>query len=440
MALKVLIITYYWPPSGGAGVQRWLKFVKYLYKNNGFEPIVYTPANPEFPAVDNTLLDEVPDDITILKTPIWEPYQAYKKIAGLSREQKVNASGFISENKKPGKLQKFSVWLRGNFFIPDARKFWIKPSVKYLSEWLKNNPVDAIVSTGPPHSMHMIALGLKKKTGIPWLADFRDPWTNIDFYHELQLTQWADRKHHKQELEVLKNADDVVVISNSMKSDFEKIYNRQYTVITNGFDTADIPSAEVKKDEFFSISHIGSMAKTRNPENLWRALARLKELVPSLKKDLVIKLIGTVDFEVTESIERYGLTNNLQKISYRPHDEIITLQKQSRVLLLIINNTPNAKVILPGKFFEYMASGRPVLCIGPHDGDAAAIIKETGCGYVAASDNFDEIYETLSVLYRKYRENDDGVIADNISKFSRANLAGEMAERLNSIIRALARN
>lgn len=413
-------------------MQRWLKFVKYL-RSTGWEPVVYTPENPEFPAIDDTLAEEIPTGIQVLKTPIWEPYQLYKKLAGVDKDQKVNASGFIAEKKGTGKIQKLSVWLRGNFFIPDARKFWIKPSVKFLSDWLKENKVDAIVSTGPPHSMHMIALGVKKNTGLPWLADFRDPWTNIDFYHELKLSARADKEHHRQELEVLNHADDVIVISNSMKSDFRKIKDRNYTVITNGFDRSDISKTDIVKDKAFSISHIGSMAKSRNPENLWLALADLKKSIPAFGDDLVIKLIGTVDFAVIDSIKKHGLFDNLEKVDYKPHDEIIKLQQQSRVLLLVINDTPNAKVILPGKFFEYMASGRPILCIGPQDGDAAEIIMQTRSGVVADTGNYEDIREKVSSLYKNYREENDDVKAEDLMKYSREELTKQMAARLDNL-------
>ena len=208
---KVLIITYYWPPSGGAGVQRWLKFVKYL-RGFGWEPIVYTPENPEAPATDESLLKDIPDNLTVLRTRIWEPYSLYKNFIGQKKGETINA-GFLSEKKKPGIAEKISVWIRGNWFIPDARKFWIKPSIIFLSQYLKNNPVHAVVSTGPPHSMHLIALGLKKQLHLPWLADFRDPWTNIDFYDKLMLTKFSNEKHKRMELEVLKNADKVVVVS-----------------------------------------------------------------------------------------------------------------------------------------------------------------------------------------------------------------------------------
>ncbi len=433
MPSRVLIITYYWPPSGGAGVQRWLKFVKYFRKFD-WEPVIYTPLNPEYPAIDNTLIDDVPLNLEIIQTPIWEPYQLYKKLTGKNSDEKVNASGFISEKANPGVIQKASLWLRGNFFIPDARKFWIKPSVKFLTEWLPSHKIDAIVSTGPPHSMHLIAMAVNEKTKIPWLADFRDPWTNIDFYKDLNLTKSSDKLHHKLELEVLTKADKVVVISNSMKSDFLEIKDREYLVITNGFDSDDTNTSTVKPDSKFSISHIGSMASSRNPVMLWEALKDLKDLIPGFNDNLVIKLVGTIDFQVLQSIDKAGLTENLDKIEYRPHNEIITLQKQSRVLLLVINDTPNAKVILPGKFFEYLVSGRPILCIGPTDGDAAKIIAETGSGYVTPYNDRRLIFDTVLNLYNQYLSDQDYITPSQVSGFSREALTKKMSEVLNDLI------
>lgn len=428
---KVLIITYYWPPSGGAGVQRWLKFVKYL-RNFGWEPVVYTPENPEYPAIDNSLLKDIPQGIEIVRTPIWEPYSFYKKLVGAKKTERINA-GFLSEKKRPGLAERFSIWLRGNFFIPDARKFWIKPSIKFLVKYLKQHPVDAIVSTGPPHSMHMIALGVKKRTGLPWLADFRDPWTNIDFYHELMLSSWADRKHHKQEMSVLKKADEVVVISNSMKTDFLKLLKRDYSVITNGYDQDDIAGVDVKIDERFSVAHIGTMVKTRNPLLLWEVLSEEVLKDTDFANDLEIKLVGSVDYSVTESIEAAGLGNYVNKISYVPHNEVVKIQQQSQVLLLLINDTPNAKVILPGKFFEYMAARRPILCIGPRDGDAAEVILETNAGYVSEKDDKESIRKAINELYSRFRTGKNIVDSKGIARFSRESLTGRMAECLSVI-------
>lgn len=428
---KVLIITYYWPPSGGAGVQRWLKFVKYL-RNFGWEPVVYTPENPEYPAIDNSLLKDIPQGIEIVRTPIWEPYSFYKKLVGAKKNERINA-GFLSEKKRPGLAERFSIWLRGNFFIPDARKFWINPSIKFLVKYLKQHPIDAIVSTGPPHSMHMIALGVKKRTGLPWLADFRDPWTNIDFYHELMLSSWADRKHHKQEMSVLKKADEVVVISNSMKTDFLKLLKRDYSVITNGYDQDDIAGVDARIDERFSVAHIGTMVKTRNPLLLWEVLSEEVLKDTDFANELEIKLVGSVDYSVTESIEAAGLGNYVNKISYVPHNEVVKIQQQSQVLLLLINDTPNAKVILPGKFFEYMAARRPILCIGPRDGDAAEVILETNAGYVSEKDDKESIRKAINELYSRFRTGKNIVDSKGIARFSRESLTGRMAECLSVI-------
>jgi glycosyltransferase involved in cell wall biosynthesis len=428
---RVLIITYYWPPSGGAGVQRWLKFVKYL-RNEGWEPVIYTPENPEYPASDNSLSADIPTGIEIIRTPIWEPYSFYKKLVGAGKNERINA-GFLSEKKRPGLAEKFSIWLRGNFFIPDARKFWIRPSVKFLTEYLSKHKVDAIVSTGPPHSMHMIALGVKKRTGLPWLADFRDPWTNIDFYHELMLSRWADRKHHRMEMSILRNADEVVVISNSMKSDFIRLLKREYTVITNGYDDTDMSTEKIAVDAKFSVAHIGTMVKTRNPDILWEALKAEVSENPGFAANLEIKLVGSVDYSVLERIDQAGLTKFVNRIPYLPHNEVVKIQQQSQVLLLLINDTPNARVILPGKFFEYMASGRPILCIGPFDGDAAQVIRETGTGYVIEKDDLIQMRATLQLLFSKFRSGDTAQHGSDIGRFSRARLTAQLAERLDRI-------
>ncbi|HKR06499.1 MAG TPA: glycosyl transferase family 1, partial [Bacteroidia bacterium] len=307
---KVLIITYYWPPSGGAGVQRWLKFAKYL-REFGWEPVVYTPSNPENPVEDSSLFKDIPANLEVIKTPIWEPYGFYKKFVGRKKEEKIN-TGFLSEKKKTGFTEKVSVWLRGNFFIPDARKFWIKPSINFLSKYLTENKIDFIVSTGPPHSMHLIALGLKKKFNIPWLADFRDPWTNIDYYKDLMLSKSADKKHHQLEREVLANADLVVSIGNTMNEEFvrsqlqvDSAQLKKFHVITNGYDEEDLINNGVALDKKFSIAHIGTLVRSRNPEALWKSLSDLITSNSNFESDLEIRLVGKVDASVMELIEKY---------------------------------------------------------------------------------------------------------------------------------------
>ena len=430
---KALIITYYWPPSGGAGVQRWLKFVKYM-RDFGWEPIVYTPENPEAPVIDNSLEKDIPDNLTVIKRKIWEPYTAYKKFIGQKKEQKINA-GFLSENKKPGLSENVSVWIRGNFFIPDARKFWIKPSIKFLTNYLKNNPVDAMISTGPPHSMHMIALGLKQRLGIPWLADFRDPWTNIDFYDKLKLTSWADHIHKRMENEVLRRADKVVTVSWNWAVDFQNIGARNVEVITNGYDEDDFENIKSSPSKKFELIHIGSLNKDRNPINFWEALSELIKENKKLTKDLKITFIGQTDYSVFESLKKYSLDNYAEKADYKPHDELMNIAGTARILLLPLNDTPNVYGIIPGKLFEYIALKIPILCIGPENGDSAKIINECNAGIVADFEDKEKIKTALQGFYKEFIDGrlSYSTVDNNRLKYSRKKLTKDIADILNVI-------
>jgi glycosyltransferase involved in cell wall biosynthesis len=427
---KVLILTYYWPPGGGAGVQRWLKFVKYL-NQFGWQPIVYTAENGEMPVIDHSLEKDIPKNTVVLKSKIWEPYNFYKAFIGRKKEDKINAS-FLSENKKPSLTEKISVWIRGNFFIPDARKFWIKPSINYLSHYLKKNPVDAIVSSGPPHSMHLIALGLKKQfPNVKWVADFRDPWTEIDFYEELMLSRSSDQKHKELELEVLSKADKIVSIGKGMSEGLKKIYGRQaekFAVIPNGFDEDDIYTGITEKDKKFSIAHIGTLVKSRNPEVLWKVLKQLVDENENFKKDLEIKLVGKVDFFVKERIAAHGLGQFVTRIDYLPHSEVIREQQKAKVLLLLVNQTRNAKAIVTGKIFEYLAAKVPILAIGPEDGDLADILRETQSGLISDFNDEKKLKENILKLYNG--ESPEFKVTA-INKFSRKELTKEFGELLN---------
>ena len=433
---KVLILTYYWPPSGGAGVQRWLKFTKYL-KRYGWEPIIYTAENGEMPVVDMSLLKDVPEELTILKTPIWEHYQLYKRFIGRKKDDKINAS-FLSENKKAGLSEKISIWIRGNFFIPDARKFWIKPSINYLENYIIKNNIEYIISSGPPHSMHLIALGLKNKfTSLKWVADFRDPWTNIDFYDKLMLTKRSNNKHHSRELKVLTTADIILSIGKGMSDEFLNIYQKsggkninKFKVISNGFDTDDIKTSDIVKDRKFSIAHIGTLVKDRNPIVLWKVLKKLTDTRDDFRSQLEIKLVGKVDIFVKEQLENYGLINFVKKIEYLPHSEVIIEQQKSKVLLLLINNTKNAKDILTGKFFEYMASGSPILAIGPLDGELADIIKQTQTGLIS---NFEDEITLEKNILNLFVNQSIQTNGEEVIKYSREELTKKLCELLNEL-------
>ncbi|MEX1187685.1 MAG: glycosyltransferase [Bacteroidia bacterium] len=435
---KLLIITYYWPPSGGAGVQRWLKFVKYL-RQFGWEPIVYTAENPEYPIIDESFIKDIPEGIHVLKQPIWEPYQLYKRFIGQKKEERV-VSGFLQESGNKGFAQRLSLWLRGNVFIPDARKFWIKPSINYLSSWLKENHVDAIASTGPPHSMHLIARKLKKKTGLPWLADFRDPWVNIDFASDLAMSKYAKNRNISLEKAVLQEADRIVVVSDFMADEFKSKTSKPISVITNGFDPEDFDVAPelLRKDEYFSLVHTGSLNDRRNHPALWKAIAELRLKNSDFRRDFRLRLIGKNDISVKQSITENGLDDCTEIIDYLPHQQIIAEQKSASVLLLSINNYGasetgffSPKATLTGKLFEYLAAGRPILMLGPKDGQASEVVSSSNESNKVV--DFDNQLEMENIMLEMYQSMKDvhPVIADK--RFSRITLTEQLAELLNQL-------
>ncbi|MDP2088949.1 MAG: glycosyltransferase family 4 protein [Flavobacteriaceae bacterium] len=424
--IKALIITYYWPPSGGSGVQRWLKFVKCL-RDFDIEPIIYTVENPDYVFNDDSLLSDIPDSIEILKQPIWEPYQ----IVNLFSKQKVESAGFLGQNNSI--LGKIKNYIRANYFIPDARMFWINPSVKFLKKYLKENKVDLIISTGPPHSLHLIGLKLKEQLGVKWIADFRDPWTEIDYFHHLPLTEKSRKKHHQLEQNVLKNADEIIVVGNSMKENYSKFSNN-ITVITNGYDTEN-SNEKVPLDQKFSITHIGLMNADRNHPFFWKVLSEFSADNESFKNDLEIKLIGKVDETVLKSIQDLGLQSNLNLIPYIPHDEVINCQLTSQILLLSINNVPAAKGIITGKVFEYLQSKRPILAIAPLDGDLAAILKETNAGEVINFDDETTLRMALETFYKSYQQNDLQVKSSHYQEYHRKNLTRQLSVLIKKCVR-----
>ena len=276
---RVLIITYYWPPNGGAGVYRWLKLSK-LLPEHGWQPVIYTPENPEVVADDPGLLRDVHKDIEVIKRPITEPFNLYKRFTGRSTKEKVQV-GFLNEKKQGGWKEDFALWVRSNFFIPDARVWWVSPSVKFLKRYLRENQVDAIITTGPPHSMHLIGLGLKRVLDVKWIADFRDPWTDIDFYAQLKLTRSADAKHKRLAGEVLREAAKVLPVSWHWAEDLRKLGAPNVEVVTNGYDPDDLPSPPEPVDDDFSLVHIGSLSPTRNAPERWKALKKICEEDPA---------------------------------------------------------------------------------------------------------------------------------------------------------------
>ena len=424
---KVLIITYYFPPAGGPGVQRWLKFTKYL-PDFGIQPIVYIPENPTYPIIDKELQNEISDKVIILRKKIFEPYNLASFFS--KNKTKKISSGIISSTKKQTILEKILLWVRGNLFIPDARVFWVKPSVSYLEKYIKENSITTVITTGPPHSLHLIGLQLKNRLDIRWITDFRDPWTTIGYHKSLLLSSNSEKKHKQLEKEVLTNADTIIVTSKNTKNEFEGITTKPIEVITNGYDFEKIIKPTL--DKKFTLAHIGSLLSERNPLLLWQSLSELIDEIPSFADDFELKLIGNVSQEVLDTIKNFNLDSNLNYLGYISHSEAVLHQRKSQVLLLIEIDSPDTKCIIPGKLFEYMVSERPILAIGPQGSDFAEIITTTNTGVFFDYSEKDKLKKVLLVYYNKYQEGNLHSNAVGLQQYSRKNLTEKLARLLTS--------
>lgn len=435
---KILIITYYWPPAGGPGVQRWLKFAKYL-PDFGWKPVIYTPENPSYPLLDESLLKDVPENLEIVKTKIWEPYQLAEK---LNKSNKKFKAGQFDVGKNQSWKSKLSIWIRGNFFIPDARVFWVKPSVKFLEQYLKEQKIDVVVTSGPPHSLHLIGLDLKKKLPhIKWIADFRDPWTEISYYKHLKLTKSSDKKHRQLESDVFKNADITLATSYTDAENFRQ-HGANAICITNGFDENDagkiIPPENEKSQthqQNFTLSYIGVLEQLRNPENLWKALDELVTTHSDFAEKFILKFAGRVDDKILSSLENSGLKGHIRNLGYLSHDKAI--EEMSKSNLLLITNFPNqsSKGIIPGKIFEYLASGKLIVSFGPDEADVSKILDETKAGKHFGYDDLEGVKAFILEKFDLWKSGNLLENNQNIEQFSRKNLTKKLAEILNQLVR-----
>lgn len=425
---KVLILAYYWPPAGGPGVQRWLKFVKFL-PDFDIEPIVYVPENATYPIIDQDLENEVNKNIIVLKQPIKEPY----KLASIFSKKSTTtiSSGIIKAEKKQSFIEKMLLYVRGNFFIPDARVGWVNPSVDYLSNYIKTNAVYVIITTGPPHSMHLIGLELQKRFAVKWIADFRDPWTSIGYHKELKLTDKSAQKHKDLERLVLTKADTILTTSFTTKQEFAEITQKPIHVITNGYDIESI--AKPALDTKFTISHIGSLLSKRNPHILWQALNEILQENDQFRSDFQLQLIGKVSSEIIDTIKDFQLDHYLNVLGYVSHTEALKYQRSSQVLLLIEIDSFETIGIIPGKLFEYMAAERPILAIGPKQSDVEKIIKDTNAGKYFNYDNLQEVKQYLLDCYEKYQQRNLKVHGIGLQYFSRKKLTEKLAGVIKNI-------
>ncbi len=437
---KILIISYYWPPAGGPGVQRWLKFVKYL-PDFGWEPTLFIPENPSYPIIDETLQKDVPKNLKMIKTKIWEPYQLAEKFG---KDNKKFKAGQFDVGENQSWKAKLSIFVRGNFFIPDARVFWVKPSVEFLEKYLKVNHYDVLVTTGPPHSLHLIGLGLKKKfPDLKWIADFRDPWTEISYYKHLKLTKIADKKHKKLESEVFKNADVTLATSYTDAENFRKKGANAFC-ITNGFDVDASTTLSMTEENSktlplsnsttkFTLSYIGVLEQLRNPEILWETLNDLVQEKADFKNDFQLKFVGRLDDKILQKIESSALKSNLTNLGYQTHDVALKHMQDSTVLLMTNFPQESSKGIIPGKIFEYLATGKTILSFGPKDADVEKILNETKAGKHFGYDEKENLKNFILESYQNWKSGTLNQNAENIEQFSRKNLTQKLVDLMNKI-------
>ncbi len=427
---KILIISYYWPPAGGPGVQRWLKFVKYL-PEFGWEPTVFIPENPSYPIVDETLQKDVPKDLKMIKTKIWEPYQLAEKFG---KDNKKFKAGQFDVGENQSWKAKLSIFVRGNFFIPDARVFWVKPSVEFLEKYLKANHYDVLVTTGPPHSLHLIGLGLKKKMpNLKWIADFRDPWTEISYYKHLKLTKFADKKHKNLEEQVFRNADITLATSYTDAENFRKKRANAFC-ITNGFD-AEVrsPKSEVRMSRKFTLSYVGVLEQLRDPGNLWWTLYEIMCENKEFSNDFELKFVGKVDDKIQQSLFHIGINQNIKYLGYLPHEQALQEMQNSSVLLMTNFPQESSKGIIPGKIFEYLATGKTILSFGPKDADVEKILNETKAGKHFDYEAKESLKQFILDSYQSWKSGNLENNAENIEQFSRKNLTKNLVDLLNQL-------
>ena len=430
---KVLIITYYFPPSGGPGVQRVLKFVKYL-PEFGWDPVVLTVQDGDFPARDESLLEEIPKHIHVHRTNIFEPYRLYRKLTGRAPGAAVDVENIPKPGEKKSLAELGAEFIRGTFFIPDARIGWFPYAVPQARQIIKDEGIDAIYSSSPPYTTAIIARELHRKTGLPWIAGFRDPWTG--FLSTPDRWLFPRRIDEYLERSVAEDANLVESAWVGINTDFQKKYPHinklKFLHLPNGYDSEDYPTLDRRPNERFTVTYTGSMYGKRNPETLLRAVDELIEEKKVDPSKVCLNFIGRFGGDVRAMFGRFPTKDVIRVVDYVPHSESIRELLAADALLLVVDESKDSDEIVPGKVFEYIGAQRPIIALAP-EGAVAGVVRETNSGIVVHNQDipgiksaFLECYENFLYHKKKFSPNQQAM-----KKYERREVTHRLAELLD---------
>ncbi len=417
---KVLFITYYWPPSGKASLQWPLKIIKHLPKFE-WQPFVLTVEDDTFSDEDITFLNQVPENLKVIRTKAFEPFNVYKKFTGKEKNTRLVASETISTKNK-SLAHRLSLWIRMNLFIPDARIGWYFPAVKGGSKLLRDEKIDAIVSIGPPHTAHLIAKKLSIKYKIPHIPVFIDPWVDIAYYQNFKRNSITLKIDNHLEKSVLQNAASAVFVTKTMKNDYEEKYQflkNKAQVLYWGYSEEDFSEIEMSKRNGNQkiLIHAGNLFSYQNPKNLWHQIKNEIENGNPIK----IKFIGTVDSDIVKSISSAGLDAFTEYLGFLPYKKMLT-EVCNADFLLVCATEPRH---VPGKLYEYLRAGKPIIAYGDNNEEVKNILSETNAGMMFS---YNEDGKEFFNNYSKF-----GSISDKIIRFEREEISKSLSEILNSV-------
>ncbi len=433
---KVLIVSYYFPPSGGPGVQRVLKFVKYL-PEFGWQPVVLTVQDGDYPARDESLLAEIPQHTIVYRTKIFEPYRLYRKLTGKPPNAPVDVENIPQGGRQGGSaMESLAEFVRSTFFIPDARIGWYPYAIPEGLKIIKEQKIDAIYSSSPPYTTSVIARKLHRATGVPWVAGFRDPWTGFLSTPDRWFLPRAIDEHLERAVFNDANAVEAAwrgilidIIAKDPNVDQKKLFH-----LPNGFDRDDYPVLDAQANERFTVTYTGSMYGKRNPRTFLRAVEGLVDHGKVDPEKITLRFIGRFGSEVREMLQGSSLRDSIEVVSYLPHSKSVEALLRSDALLLIVDEAAGSNEIVPGKVFEYIGAQRPIIALAP-DGAIAALMRETRSGLVAPNQDipaiqaaFIECYDNFLYHKRKFEQDREAV-----KRYDRREITRQLAALLDAL-------